>query len=108
MRTRTRYIPIFEAEPGMVLGESLMVSVRGIVRLSIAAGHVLTEDLLQQLLAHRTEFIYIAESDDRSDEQVAVDAAMSARRTMEIFDGADLSNPTMTTLFNQVLVYRSS
>ena len=108
MRTRTQYIPIEEAESGMVLGAPAVVSQHGMVRYSLPAGHVLTEDNLRQLKAHQAEFVFIAIPDTRSDEQVAVDAALAARRTMEIFAGADLSDPTMAYLFDYVLAYRSA
>lgn len=108
MRMRTRYIPLIEAEAGMMLGQPVLVSLNGIVRLSIPDGHVLTEDNLHQLTAHRAEYIFIREPDERSDEQVAIDAALAARRTMDIFDSADLSDPTMAALFDQVLGYRSA
>jgi hypothetical protein len=32
----------------------------------------------------------------------------AAKRVMEIFTGADLGDPTMATLFDQVLAYRSA
>lgn len=108
MRTRTQYIPLEEAEAGMLLGAPLSVRQHGILRYSLPAGHTLTRDNLRQLKAHQAEFLFIVQPDTRSDEQVAVDAALAARRTMEIFAGADLSDPTMAFLFDQVLVYRSA
>lgn len=108
MRTRTRYIPIIEAEPGMVLGDPLKVASHGVLRFALPAGHVLTEDNLRQLTIHQAEFMFVAEPEARSDEQIAVDAALAARRTMEIFSGADLTDPTLAALFDQVLTYRSA
>lgn len=108
MRTRTHYIPLVEAKAGMVLGAPVVVSQHGIVRYSLPSGHPLTEDNLRQLKAHQAEFLFIATPDTRSDEQVAIDAALAARRTMEIFAGADLGDPTMALLFDQVLAYRSA
>lgn len=108
MRTRTQYIPLEEAEAGMVLGAPVGVRQHGILRYSLPAGHTLTEDNLHQLKAHQAEFLFIATPDTRSDEQVAIDAALAARRTMEIFAGADLSGPTLALLFDQVLAYRSA
>jgi hypothetical protein len=46
--------------------------------------------------------------DTRSDEQVATDTALVAHRAMDIFAGADLSDPTMSVLFDQILAYRNS
>jgi hypothetical protein len=108
MRTRPHYIPIIEAEAGMVLGEPVRVANRGQLRFCLPAGHTLTSDNLHQLAAHHAEFIFIAEPDPRSDEQVAVDAAQAAHRVMEIFAGAELDDPTMAALFDQILGYRSA
>lgn len=108
MRTRTHYIPIVEAEAGMQLGTPVKVVNRGILRFSLPAGHTLSRDNLHQLTAHQAEFIFVAAPDERSDEQIAVDAALAARRTMEIFAGADLTDPTMAALFDRVLSYRSA
>ena len=108
MRTRPRFFPISEAEAGMVLGMPVRVASHGQVRFSLPAGHTLTEDNLSQLAAHHAEFIFIAEPDRRTDEEVAVDAAQAAHRVMVIFSVADLSDPTMAALFDQVLGYRSA
>lgn len=108
MRTRTQYLPIIEAEAGMMLAAALKVVKYGHLRLSLPARHVLTPDNLHQMTAHQTEFIFIAEPDTRSDEQVAIDTAQVAHRVMEIFVGADLSDPTMSALFDQILAYRNS
>lgn len=91
-----------------MLGAPVSVANRGVLRFSLPAGHVLTEDNLQQLRVHRAEYIFVAEPDGRTDEQVAVDAALSARRVMEIFSGADLTDPTTAALFDQVLSFRSA
>jgi hypothetical protein len=108
MRTRPRYLPLIEAEAGMVLGTPVHMGRQGLHRYSLPAGHMLTDDNLRQLAAHHAEFIYIAEPDTRSDEEVAVDAAKAASRVMDIFAGADLADPTMAALFDQVLAYRSA
>lgn len=108
MRTRTRYLPCNEAEADMMLAAPVNVINHGRLRFSLPLGHVLTADNLNQLRAHRAEFIFIAEADDRPDEQVAIDSAEDARRVMEIFVGADLSDPNMAALFDQVLTYRSA
>lgn len=108
MRTRPRYLPLNEAAAGMVLGTPVQMGRQGQHRYSLPAGHTLTEDNLRQLFIHHAEFIYIAEPDTRSDAEVAVDAARAARRVMEIFDGADLEDPTTAALFDKVLAYRSA
>lgn len=108
MRTRHRYIPISEARVGMVLGAPLHVVQRGILSLTLPDGHVLTDENRSQLGAHAAEFMCIAEPDTRSDEEVALDAAKATTRVRQIFDGADLNDPTLATLFDQVLAYRSA
>lgn len=108
MRTRPRYLPLIEAEAGMVLGTPVHMGRQGPHRYSLPAGHTLTEDNLRQLAIHHAEFIYIAEPDTRSDAEVAVDAARAAGRVMDIFSGADLEDPTLAALFDKVLAYRSA
>ena len=108
MRTRLLYIPIGEAKVGTVLGAPLSVVHRGMLSLTFPDGHALTDENLHELSAHAAEFMCVVEPDGRSDEQVAIDAAGSAGRVMQIFDGVDLSDPTMATLFDQVLQYRST
>ncbi len=108
MRMRLHFIPIVEARPGMVLSAPANVVEHGFLSMSLPAGHVLTEENLQQLNSHHAEFIYIERIDTRSDEQVALDAALAARRVMQIFEGADLSDPNTAALFDQVLGYRSA
>lgn len=108
MKTRPRYVPLGEAEAGMVLGAATNVVNHGVLRLSLPAGHQLTEQNLDQLRAHRAEFVFVAEPDVRPDEQVATDAAQAAHRVLEIFAGADLNDATMAALFDQVLTYRSA
>ncbi len=108
MKTRPHYIPVTEAKTGMVLGAPLNISgPNGIVRFSLPAGHTLTEDNLHQLVAHHGECLLVLELDVRSDEQVALDAALAAHRVMEIFQGASLEDPLMASLFDCVLTYRS-
>ena len=108
MRTRLHYIPISEAQEGMVLGAPLTVVYRGMLSLTLPDGHALTDENMSQLSAHYAEFMCIIEDDLRTDDEVALDAARDADRVKQIFDGADLSDPTMAALFNQVLGYRSA
>ncbi len=108
MRTRTHFIPIVAAKEGMTLAAPVNVVSHGVLRFSLPSGYTLTEDNLHQLRVHHAEFIFVAEPDPRSDEQVAVDAAAAARRVMHIFSGADLTDPTVAALFDQILAYRSA
>lgn len=107
MRRRTHYLPLAEVAAGMILATPVQAAVSGQLRFSLPASHTLTPDNLHQLAAYQVEFVFVDLPDDRSDQEVAVDAALAARRTMEIFSGADLSDPAMAALFDQILTYRS-
>ena len=108
MRTRHQFIPIEDARVGMVLGVAANAIEKGLLSLTLPAGHTLTEDSLGQLVAHHAEFLQIEYPDTRTDETVAEEVAVAARRVMDIFEDADLSDPTLGTLFDQVLAYRSA
>jgi hypothetical protein len=105
MPQRIRYLPIEDVTEGMTLAEP----VTGSYQLSLLpAGATLTPENVQQLLAHHVEFVCVALPDNRSAETIAVDSARAARQVLEIFEGADLTDPTLAALFNQVLTYRSA
>ena len=108
MRTHLRYIPIDEVVPGMVLANHTNIVTGGVLRMSLPQGHALTQDNVHQLNSHHAEFLFIAEPDTRSDEQVALDTAAVAHRVMEKFEGADLSQLHLAGLFDQVLSYRNA
>jgi hypothetical protein len=105
MRTRTRYLPIENATVDMVLAESVK---DGYQRSLLPSGSTLTAENIQQLQAHTVEFICVSFEDKRTPEEIAVHSAETARSVMNIFASADLSNPVMAALFNQVLMYRSA
>jgi hypothetical protein len=104
-RLRTHYIPAEVAVEGMTLTEGVKDKWR---RTLFPEGATLTQENIQQLLAHQVEFICVSYTETRPPELIAVEAAMAARKILDVFSGADLSNPTMAALFNQVLVYRSA
>lgn len=108
MRYRYQYLSTQTVQPGMVLGSAANAVVGGGVSFSLPAGHVLTEDNIRQLQVHKVEFIFTVCEDDRSDAQVAEDAAQAAARVLRVFSDADLSDPCMAALFDQVLAYRSA
>ena len=108
MRSRQHYIPIDDATEGMILGAPSNAVSGGAVQFSLPSGHSLTEENLRQLLVHQVEFIFVMKPDTRSDEQVAIDTAMAARRTLKIFEAADFSDANTAALFDQVLIYRSA
>ena len=75
---------------------------------SLPQDHVLTEDNIRQLQAHKVEYIFVRAADPRTDAQIAEDAALAAARVLRIFAGADLTEPCVAALFDQVLAYRSA
>lgn len=107
MRTRPRYITLMEAEVGMELAAPLTTVSNGRLGMTLPTGHVLSNESLEQLHAHKAEFMFVVELDERTSEQIAVEAAEAAHRVMDIFAGADLSEPAMATLFNQILIFHS-
>lgn len=107
MTTRHRYIPIEDATVDMVLSAATTVVERGHLSLVLPAGHVLTDENLHQLKARFAEFVYVDEADTRDDAQIADDAAQAAYCVLRTFDGADLSDPNLAGLFDQVLGFRS-
>lgn len=108
MRTRRSFIPIVQAQVGMVLGKPVGIVERGYLSLTLPVGHALTDENLHQLSACHAEFIGIELTDTRSDEQVAIDAAQAAHRVLQIFEGANLSDANMAVFFDQILTYRSA
>jgi hypothetical protein len=108
MKTRQHYLPIENVRPGMVTSAAVQIAEHGLLSMTLPQDHTLTQENLNQLVAHRAEFVNVYLPDHRTDEQIAVDTALSARRLLEIFEGADLSDPHMAAFFDQVLVYRSA
>ena len=91
----------------MVLAAPLRVVSDGFLRFSLQTGHALTSDNLRQMAVHKAEFVMIDAPDDRTEAEVAVEVAAHARRVMEIFEAADLTDPVTAALFDQVLMFRS-
>jgi hypothetical protein len=108
MKTRRRHVALHEAEVGMVLCSPISVVTNGVLRCSLPAGLVLTKDNLHQLTIHHAEFLFVSEADSRTVAEIAEDTALALQRVTEIFSAADLSNPTMAALYEQVLAYRST
>jgi hypothetical protein len=105
MRSRTFYLPIEDAKEGMLLADA----VRDPFQMPLLpAGSLLSAENLRQLLAHGVDFICVSFPDARSAEEMAEQAAASAHEVRDIFSAADLSDPLMAALFNQVLMYRSA
>ncbi len=108
LRTRSCYLPVIDAKAGMVLGAAVGIVKHRILRYSLPAGHTLTRDNLRQLAAHQAEFVYVVAPETRSDEEIAEDFAQATRSVVEIFADADLGNPTLAALLDQILAYRST
>jgi hypothetical protein len=106
-RKRLHYLPFDEVRAGMVLGRPVSLTEANIVRYALPAGHELTEDNLNQLAAHRADFICIAVDETRSPDEIDADAMVATTRVLQAFVGADLSKPTVAALFDRVLAYRS-
>jgi len=104
---RPRCIQLAEAEPGMLLGAPIQIVNHGYLSLSLSKGQELTDSTIHQLVAHGGMTIFILEPEERSNDQIAVDAAAAAKRVMEVFSSADLSDPNVAALFDQILIYRS-
>ena len=105
MPNRTHYLPIEDIREGMVLAET----VRDPYQMPLLpAGSSLSAENIRQLLAHAVEFICVSYPDPRSAEEIGAQSATAAHAVMEIFASADLSDPVLFALFNQVLVYRSA
>ena len=107
MRIRPRYLTLIEAEADMVLASPVTVVNHGVLSMTLPAGHILTTESLQQLRSHQAEFLYVCEEDERCSEQIALDSASAAHQVLDIFAGAELSDPNMAAFFDQVLTFRS-
>jgi hypothetical protein len=105
MRSRTYYLPIEDTTEGMLLAEA--VRDRYLTPL-LPSGTTLSAENIQQLRAHRVDFICVSCVDARSAEEIAEEAAASAHRALEIFGTADMSDPVIAALFNQIFIYRSA
>lgn len=106
MHTRSRFIPITEAQVGMRLAESITLTSHGHLIFKLAQGHVLTVSCINQLIAHGAEQIHISQTDQRTDVQIALDTIKAAQHVQEIFSDADLKDTNTAALYQQVLIYR--
>ena len=107
MKIRRHHIALHEAKVGMVLCAPISVVTHGVLRCSLPAGLVLTEDNIHQLTVHHAEFLFILEADPRTEAEISDDSAQAMQRVTEIFSAADLTNPTIAALYEQVLAYRA-
>ena len=108
MPERLRYLPLFELEPGMVLGRPLVLSERGQAVFRLAAGQVLSEANLSQLRARHAEYACICEEDPRDESLRCQQRAAQEARLAAIFRNADLNHPETRAFYEAVLTYRSA
>jgi hypothetical protein len=105
MNMRIRYLPIENAVIGMVLGDTVTDNH---LRALLPSGAVLTDENLNQMLAHQVEFLCIAEPDTRSADEVSNDLATTLKQLEIVFERANLLDPLTKALFEQLLIYRSA
>lgn len=106
MEYRRRYLPLTDVHEGMVLGAPLVLTEHGVITFSLPADHELTESNLRQMQRRNAEFVCVRETDERSDEERAADAARVEARLQRIFRMADLADPMAAGLYEAVLAYR--
>lgn len=107
MHTRRRYIAIEDVHPGMTLASPAFAVEHGLLGLQFPIGLVLTQDSIDQLHAHRAEFVEVEEPDPRTDAEIEMERAQIAADVQRIFRGANVEEPHMAALKAQVLAYRS-
>ena len=108
MSTRARYLPLFELEAGMVIGKPLDIVEHGIVTFSLAQGHVLTQQNLEQLAVHNAVYACIEQEDKRTEEDKRLLVEQQTGRLEKIFSSADLGQSATRTLYLALLAYRSA
>lgn len=108
MSARSRYLPLFELEVGMVIGKPLDIVEQGIVTFSLPHGHVLTQQNLEQLAVHNAAYACIEQEDERTDEEMRLLVEQQSSRLETIFSSADLGQSATRTLYLALLAYRSA
>lgn len=108
MDTRLYFLPIAEAEEGMVLGAPVVLPEQGVSNFNLPAGHALTESNIHQMAVRHAEFICIQTPDERTPEEREAEWGISEMRLQHIFRTADLNDPTMARLYQAVLAFRRS
>lgn len=108
MEIRYRYLPPSALTPGMTLGKPLQVVEHGRVRLRMQDGHEITENCIEQLVAHHAEYACIAEKDTRSEAEKHAEWQQHEARMAHIFRFADLDNPPVRAFYDALLNHRKS
>ncbi|MGE5472435.1 MAG: hypothetical protein ACM3X0_16695 [Bacteroidota bacterium] len=108
METRLHYLPIADAEEGMVLGAPVVLPEHGVSNFSLPAGHTLTDSNIHQMAVRHAEFICVQVPDERSPEEREAEWAVNEMRMEHIFRAADLDQPVMARLYQAVLNFRRS
>lgn len=108
METRLQFLPIAEAEEGMVLGAPVVLPEHGVSNFNLPAGHTLTESNIHQMAVRHAEFVCIETPDERTPEEREAEWSINETRLRQIFRAADLEDPTMARLYQAVLAFRRS
>lgn len=80
-----RWITVDSAEPGMVLARPVIAARQGVLSLTLAAGVVLTADLLVQLIARGVECVGVEEGSPGDSEASQLRRQLRRRRLEAIF-----------------------
>ena len=108
MDTRLRYLPISDAEEGMILGAPVVLAEQGVSNFSLPVGAVLSESNIHQMAVRHAEFVCVAVADERSADERAAEWAAGETRLRHIFRSADLEAPTIARLYQAIANYRRS
>ena len=106
MEIRLRYLPIADAQEGMILGAPLVVTENGVSNFSLPAGHALTETNLRQMSIRQAEFVCVQIPDERSEAERDAEWKASEARLRHIFRASNLEEPVVAKLYSAVLSYR--
>jgi hypothetical protein len=108
MAMRSRYLPLFELEEGMVIGKPLDIVEQEIVTFSLPQGHVLTQQNLEQLAAHNAAYACIEQEDERTEEEKRLLVQQQSARLAAIFKTADFDQPATRAFHEALQVYRGA
>lgn len=108
MDTRLKFVPISEAEEGMVLGAPVVLPEHGVSNFNLPAGHTLTDSNLHQMAIRKAEFVCIEIPDERTPEEREAEWGINEMRLQQIFSTANLEDPATGRLYQAVLAFRRS
>jgi len=106
MATHLQFLPLEEADEGMVLGAPLVLTEHGVMTYRLPAGHRLTESNLRQLAVHHGEFVCVEVEDLRNEAERQNQWLQHEKRLAHLFRRADLSNLALAALYQAVTRFR--